>query len=224
MNNESELASLVQLIKGILSEAENQGISVGRVRLVKLLYLLEIEYYRIYQKRLTHLKWEFYHYGPYPRGIEEVLCLQDFEEEKISLSEDRVFRKLKHAVSEPKVVYSETGIERLVKRIINEWGGFDLRYLLDYVYFETEPMIGAKTGDVLDFSKVKPWHESKIKDVRIKDRKKFGELKKKVGDYMKNLPGPEGLKFKIDKAFLEGLRIWNEDASQVKIKGNVEIE
>ena len=65
MNNESELASLVQLIKGILGEAENQGISVGRVRLVKLLYLLEIEYYRIYQKRLTHLKWEFYHYGPH---------------------------------------------------------------------------------------------------------------------------------------------------------------
>lgn len=224
MSKESELASLVQLIKGILTEAEDQGISVGRVRLVKLLYLLEIEYYKIYQKRLTYLKWEFYHYGPYPREIEEVLCLQDFEEEKISLSEDRVFRKLKHAVSEPKVVYSKTGIERLVKRIINEWGGFDLRYLLDYVYFETEPMIGAKPGDVLDFSTIKPWHEVKIKEIRIKDRKKFGELKKKVRDYMKNLPGPEGIKFKIDKAFLEGLRIWNEDASQVKIKGNAKIE
>lgn len=224
MNKKSELSSLLQLIKGILSEAEDQEIPVGRGRLVKILYLLEIEYYRLYQKRLTRLKWEFYHFGPYPREIEEVLCFSDFEEEKISLSDDRVFRKLKQAVSEPKEAYLETETARLIKRVIKEWGGLDLRYLLDYVYFETEPMIGAKPGDALDFSTVKPWHEVKIKEVKIKNRKKFGELKKKVNEHMKNLPEPEGLKFKIDKIFLEGLKIWNEDASQVKIKGNAEIE
>jgi hypothetical protein len=45
-------------------------------------------------------------------------------------------------------------LETIVDRIVKEWGDADLNKLLDYVYFETEPMQNAKRGDVLDFSSV----------------------------------------------------------------------
>ena len=225
---------ILSLIKKILEEAEKRGISVGRVRLVKLLYLLEVEYYRLYQKRLTSLKWRFYHYGPYPLEIEEMFGSPELEEEEINLSEDRIFHKLKIMVREPEEKYMEPEIERLIRRVVEEWGGLDLRYLLDYVYFETEPMIGAEQGDILDFSKTIPWQKTKTGSIkqtnkmpalgRIKNRKKLEELRKRIKEHLKGLPAPGGVKFRIDKMALENLKIWNEDASQVNIKGKVEME
>ncbi len=215
---------MLNLIKGILEEAEKRGISMGKVRLIKLLYLLEVEYYRLYQKRLTPLKWQFYYYGPYPLEIGKILGSPELEEEEINLPEDKVFHKLGIIVKEPHNKYVEPEIERLIRRVIEEWGGLDLRYLLDYVYFETEPMIGAEPGDILDFSKIKPWEETRIRKIKIKNRKKYEELRRKVKEHLENLPPLEEIRFKMDKVFLEGLKIWNEDASQVNIKGKVEIE
>lgn len=212
------------LIKGILREAEKRRIPMGRVRLVKLLYLLEVEYYRLYQKRLTPLKWQFYYYGPYPLEIEKILGSSELEEEEINLPEEKVFHRLRIMVKEPQKRYVEPEIERLIRKVVEEWGGLDLRYLLDYVYFETEPMIGARQGDILDFSKVRPWKEARIRKIRIKDRKKLEELRKRIKEHLKGLPAPGGVKFRMDKISLEGLKIWNEDASQVNIKGKVEME
>ena len=55
----------------VLHSAEEGQSLVGRVRLTKLLFLTELEFFRAYRRRLTDLQWVFYHYGPYVMSIEE---------------------------------------------------------------------------------------------------------------------------------------------------------
>jgi len=48
---------------------------IGKTRLIKLLYLLDIENYKSYQRIFTELDWIFYKYGPYAFEIEKFLDL-----------------------------------------------------------------------------------------------------------------------------------------------------
>jgi hypothetical protein len=85
-------------------------------------------------------------------------------------------------------------------------------------------MIGAKSGDILDFSTIKPWQEVKVKTIRIRDRKKFRELRERIKEHLKDIPDPREIRIEADKVLLEGLKVWNGDASPVNIKGKVELE
>ena len=46
-------------------------------------------------------------------------------------------------------------VKRCVDRIVEQWALDSLPTILDYVYFETEPMQDAKRGEYLDFSKIR---------------------------------------------------------------------
>ncbi|MBA7514341.1 hypothetical protein ES705_06369 [subsurface metagenome] len=142
---------VVNFIKEILKQTKENGFTVGKTQLVKLLYLLEIEYYKLHQKRLTDLEWKFLHYGPYPPGIEKILGSPDIGEEQIELSNSRIFHKYS-VVKDSYVEYcKDPTIPRLISRVVKEWGGINLYSLLDYVYFETEPMQnGRETGSALE--------------------------------------------------------------------------
>ena len=45
-------------------------------------------------------------------------------------------------------------VKRCVNKIVEQWGLEPLPTILDYVYFETEPMQDVRRGDILDFSKI----------------------------------------------------------------------
>jgi hypothetical protein len=156
--------------------------------------------------------------------MQEILGSPELEAEEIRLSEDRIFYRLQAVIKEPGEEDLTPEIDRLTTIVVKRWGGLDLRYLLDYVYFETEPMIGAKPGDILDFSTIKPWQEVKGKTVRIRDRKKFRELRERIKEHLKDIPDPREIRIEADKVLLEGLKVWNGDASPVNIKGKVELE
>ena len=85
---------VLNIFKEILKQAREERYSVRITKLVKLLYLLEVEYYRIYQKQLTELEWKFFYYGPYAPEIEEILRSPDIDQEEIDISDERIFRKL----------------------------------------------------------------------------------------------------------------------------------
>lgn len=50
----------------------------------------------------------------------------------------------------------------IVDRILKWWMWEDTNVLLDYVYFETEPMRQSRRGDILDFSTISPIQPSEI--------------------------------------------------------------
>jgi uncharacterized phage-associated protein len=210
---------IINYIKEILKKAKENGFSIGKTQLVKLLYLLEIEYYRLYQKRLTDLEWKFLHYGPYPPTIEEILGSPDIEEEQIELSNSRIFHKYSVVKDSYDGDREDPAIPRLISRVVKEWGGINLYGLLDYVYFETEPMRNVKRGDKLDFSKIKSWQDTKICEIKI-NKKKLNEIRKSIHTHIKKSERPV-IKMKFDKELSKCLQIWDEGKTKVTIKGNV---
>jgi len=145
------------ILLSILSEAQGKNLSVGKTQLVKYLYLTEVEHFRETGSRLTGLEWKFYHYGPYAFELETILAATVFKSEETKMSAEKSFKRI--TVAEPTkhcsdLVDVKTGL--IIKRIIGTCGAKPLQDLLDFVYFETEPMQSVDgRGQSLDFSTIK---------------------------------------------------------------------
>lgn len=180
---------LSTLIPYLASELADMGASFGKTKLVKLMYLIDVEYYRRYSSTVTGLKWIFYYYGPYAAEIDTALTQLDLEVPSEDILTSRghravIFKSQRGVADEFEDTVSSK--EKLVvDRIIRDWGMQDLNPLLNYVYFYTEPMAKAKRGDVLDFSLIRKIRRSatekrdaKISDDRASElRSKFQKIK-----------------------------------------------
>ncbi len=141
------LQRLVDYIVQRLSDHEG---TAARTRLAKLLYLFDIEYYRVHGHPFTRLQWRFLHYGPYDTALEPYLG----SDEATTTSGHRAYvaRGSYEDVSVDDIL---TLSDRMIlDRVVQQWGPEDLPVLLDYVYFGTEPMENVTRGEVLDFSRV----------------------------------------------------------------------
>lgn len=175
-------------------------------RLVKLLYLVELDYYRNRRQRLTDLDWRFYHYGPYPPTLRRILG--DPEIETFQWKGGNTSQQFVREEEEFMETVAEEDLESLIARIVKEWGNADLNQLLDYVYFETEPMQKAKRGDLLDFSCVDPVQPQKIRlqldPIRLRElRGRLSERAKAYAALRRPLSVPGDL--------AENLEIWDAD-------------
>jgi hypothetical protein len=179
-----------------------------KTRLVKLLYLTEVEYYRRTGKLLTDLSWMFHHFGPYASSLSRYLG--DPNAEVIAW-------RITHR---PKV--ADHTVELCVAEIVHEWGDADLNTLLDYVYFETEPMQAAHRGDFLDFSVVKPLSQPRRLKIAL-DSSKLRELRKglsaRAAEY-EQLRAPS----EVSEDLLENLKEWDIDRALKLSKGNCKID
>lgn len=168
-----------QLIDLIYKSCRQRRILLPQItRLVKLLYLTEVEYYRQKRRRLTDLDWKFHLYGPYPPALQTVLG-----EPEIEVSEwkgGKVSRQIVRDEDSFMNAKADLDVESVLGRIVDEWGNADLNQLLDYVYFETEPMLNAKRGDTLDFSTIAIPSTKKI--TLNLDSTKLASLRKKISE------------------------------------------
>ncbi len=150
---------LRHLIAHTVAELTDMDVGFGKTKLVKLLYLMDVENYRRRQETISGLEWRFYHYGPYAFEIDNALNELSFDIPQESFKTQRGHkgiafrpeRSLKPSLG--KYVRSLSEL-RLVNRVIRDWGETELNALLDHVYFYTEPMKHAVRGDILDFSTV----------------------------------------------------------------------
>jgi uncharacterized phage-associated protein len=157
----AELSSnqVISLLNVLVLRAADEGqYMMGRVRLTKLLYLAEIEFFRRTRRRLTDLHWLFYHYGPYVKTLEPAfrsLSYQEVDDPETGLRGwnvrpwetedlDRIEERLPHRVA------------KVAEDVCRRWSLTPLGKLLDFVYFETEPMVEAVRGEGLRFETVEP--------------------------------------------------------------------
>jgi len=145
---------ILKVLKYVVDQIRERDGIPTRTRVVKFLYLIDVEYYRHHGSTLSQLPWKFLHYGPYTMEIEPLL-------QSFSLDEKETIVKNHYKVFTYKVDHPETldGIlpfsdQTMIDRIIERWALESLNRLLDYVYFETEPMKGASRGELLDFSTI----------------------------------------------------------------------
>lgn len=146
---------LGNLIRYIVSEVQDAGGVIFRTRLVKLLYLCDVEYYRSRRQRITELDWKRYLYGPYAFELPEITKRMglDLGEEELDFSTGRGIRYEVYDIPNPDN-WLDPAKRLVVDRVIKRWGNEDLDLLLDYVYCDTEPMKDAQFLQSLDFRRI----------------------------------------------------------------------
>jgi hypothetical protein len=174
--------NLTDLIAAIATAIRQFSGAPTKTKILKLLYLLDIESFRKSGVTLTGFDWKFYKYGPWAATYDD--ALQDAAEAyKITISspsadEGATFinptEPLALSIVFPRVVEESTA-----KRIIEAWAARPTVELLDHVYFHTAPMRDAIRNEALDFSTVnqeeKLFHYTGIKsqiDEKEKQRKR----------------------------------------------------
>jgi hypothetical protein len=153
MNN-----SISELLVAIVSYVTARGGYVTKTKLLKLIYLLDVEFYRAHGAIFTGFQWKYFHLGPWTREFDPLLdelVLQGILLEQ--MSERSEFDKKFLRANEPvdlRKPFDSYRDEAILKTILDTWGPSTTGEILDYVYFRTEPMEYGIRNEKLDFTKV----------------------------------------------------------------------
>ena len=146
---------------------------LGKTRLLKLAYLVELIHYRRFRRRLLDTKWIYYLYGPWTREYDPTLQKYPFELDSKSSGE------WQEITADPDYVPKETQSldeKTTIYGVVVDFAKMPMADLLDYVYFETEPMVNVgDRGQRLDFSSVLDAERFRVQklDISSKERKKL---------------------------------------------------
>lgn len=149
-NTEPDLRAIIAYI---VARATDRGITLNRTRLIKLLYLLDVERIRNRSDPLTGLDWVFFHYGPYAFAL--IDTLDGMEQEQLIATRWHDSILYRAAPDAPDGEDWIGSIRRSVDATIDRYASLGLNELLDYVYFRTGPMVDAKRGEPLDMSRAR---------------------------------------------------------------------
>ncbi len=140
------------LILYIVAKLRDMDAPVSTIRLVKCLYLIDLEYYNRHFKTLTGIEWVKYKYGPYffdwGNAIRSTGLDLEIEEVLTEHGPGRIY-KVYDEQSISGIV--DFGAEQLINRVLQKWGLEDRDVLLEYVY-GTMPVKHAEHGEPLDFT------------------------------------------------------------------------
>ena len=213
--------------KYIITRLRDIEASFGKTKLVKLLYLVDVEFYRLTSRKLTDFNWIFYYYGPYATTIDDILKQVDVDipkEDTITSAGHRavIFKVPRNLDSD--FEESASSLEKsVVDSVLRDWGLEELNPLLSHVYFHTEPMKDANRGDQLDFSKIKRTAPTAGRPRPTGNRElqqRFLQIMKRRSfiDYESLDPKP-----RLDRVFIRGLASLENEERYIAPSGEVEI-
>jgi hypothetical protein len=225
--------NILDLIQYIVCYATEKGMKLSPIRLVKFLYLADLYWARESEGAiLTKWPWKFVHYGPFCNESLDAIE-KAFQSELIQ----RSAYESKYA-DEDYFLYwckeNSTDIERKLPiyltsplhEAISKWGD-DTFGLLDYVYFETEPMLDAKKGDLLDFSKAKkPEVPKEIEMVKLSSKQlaKGKEIMERLkSKYKEGFQRAELLNPIYDETYKQGIKSLDDEDLEGELSGKSEI-
>jgi hypothetical protein len=133
------------LIAYIVAGARERRVTLNRTRLVKLLYLVDVESVRTRREPVTGVAWVFLDFGPHAGEL--VHLLEDLERRTA------LYRAMPDDAPDGEDWLA--GTRRTVDSVIERFAALPLNALLDHVYFRTGPMAGAQRGLLLDMSRAR---------------------------------------------------------------------
>jgi hypothetical protein len=224
------------LVQAIVWYASNRGEKLTTLRLVKFLYLADLYNARVTQgKTLTAWPWAFVYFGPWCKQANEAILAANnagiIRSERYSSTYDdkqdyRLF-SINEIDEEPKLADSlPTYVWSKLQWAIRKWAD-DSYGLLDYVYFETEPMIEAKPGAVLDFSQSRMPEVPQTIEMKKIPKAKLDEAKKalaRLGEKYKSglsLRPPQG---PTDTVFREFVSKLDDQDLETGLEGTADLE
>ena len=178
-------SGIENVVRTVITAVARAGEAVTKTKLLKLLYLFDLEYFRSHRETFTGFTWKYYHLGPWAREYDGVL--QDLADRGLitcSASNDPDFDTCFLECTQPVDLsgpLENCEAESPLRMVLNTWAGRSTRDILDYVYFHTEPMQHSERGDALDFSTVPEQAVQKYKRSSSgKSAEEIGELRKKL--------------------------------------------
>jgi hypothetical protein len=178
---------VLNLIKYIVCYATEHDISLTTVRLVKFIYLADLYHARFKSgETITRYPWAFINFGPYCReamqaideaalnGLINRKALESLYSDKdyyLFTCHDDDYASIKKDF--PVIVIFE------IQHAIRKYGD-DTAHLLDYVYFNTEPMENVRKGDYLDFTRAKLQEPIKVIETKELSKKDVEIIKAQV--------------------------------------------
>jgi hypothetical protein len=150
-----DTALLGRLLLYVVYRASELGGYTTTIRLVKFLYLIDLEHQRRLGHPLTGLEWVYHLYGPYAFAIPEAGKRLGFDLQREEFVNVKGHHGTLLQVHTPQSFPAELDrtAQVIVDGLLNVWANVETRLLLQYVY-ETEPMKTAQRGDRLDFYRV----------------------------------------------------------------------
>jgi len=149
------------------------------------MYLFDYFHAKVLGSKFTDFPWTFVYYGPYCReamsSIDNAVLAggicKSTHDSKFDIDKDfHLFKCRDHQDAEA----IEEGINFIVLSKI-QWAirqfGDDTADLLDFVYFDTEPMKNARKGDLLDFSLVEIFKPPKVAKRRPMSKEEIEKAK-----------------------------------------------
>jgi hypothetical protein len=150
--------TLEQLIPAIVSYVNEQKGYVTKTKLLKLLYLFDVEFFRTNRRTFTGFEWKFFHLGPWTSEYEPIvngLVANGVLLEQLSSRSEydtKFFRSSEqHDLSK---LFTSFADESVLRRVLNTWAENSTGEILDYVYFRTEPMEHGIRNERLDFAHI----------------------------------------------------------------------
>lgn len=207
---------LAELIQYIVWRVEEIGGYTVTIRLVKFLYLIDLEYQRRLGRTLTGLDWVYYHYGPYAFELPEISDKLGFDLQRETFVADEGHEGTRLWAREPRDGLAELDYvaKVVVEGILDVWADVETSLLLEYVY-HTEPMLHAERGEPLDLSVVPRGTRYYELNVSV-EPDTASRLRESVRDYREKdaaaLVRPETV---CDEILEQGLRALEEDEEPV---------
>jgi hypothetical protein len=224
-----------ELIYAIVWYTSNRGERLTTLRLVKFLYLTDLYHARVSKgETLTNWPWAFVYFGPWCKEVNAAIetaaknGLIIAEEHPSKYDDEKDYRLfwIEDTHEEPKIIDAlPTYVWSKLQWAIQKWAD-DSYGLLDYVYFETEPMIEAKPGAVLDFSQSRMPEIPKKIDMKKIPKAKMEEAKKalaRLGEKYKNGLSSRPPQGPTDTVFREFVAKLDEEDLETGLEGTADL-
>lgn len=203
------------LIPAVVSYVTQKGGYVTKTKLLKLLYLCDVEYYRAFRKLLTGFQWKFFHLGPWTREFDPLL--DDLVSHGVlieSASSRRDYDTKYFKASEPFTLATLFGTfteELPVKRVLEQWAESSTGDILDYIYFHTEPMEHGIRSEPLDFTTISEQPTPRyVRESSGKTAQEIKAARNRLAEKFANSKGESGSTFaftppRYDEEFVKAL-------------------
>lgn len=147
-----------QLVPAMVTYINDHGGYVTKTKLLKLLYLFDVEFYRMNRRLFTEFSWKFFHLGPWAREFDPIVDDLVAQRALLQVESTKPEYDTKFFRTEWPFDFSRlfpTFKEEVALRtVLNTWADRTTGEILDYVYFRTEPMEHGIRNEPLDFSSI----------------------------------------------------------------------
>lgn len=170
-------SNLTKLIPAIVALANERDSYVTKTKLLKLLYLFDVEWYRVHRVTYTEFDWKFHLLGPwtseYDPTLEILFANENIKKRAGSDTFDTEFITTDEEVYLNRI-FDDSKDSLIFEKVMRTWGNKATPEILDHVYFRTEPMVAATRGENLDFSVVS--EQSPTLYSRVRSGKSAGQV------------------------------------------------